>query len=335
MRRRFQSVVCRSVSRFAGPAMVALGLLLAPGRVADAQSLTAANADLQAGRADDAVAKLNAALKADPNSAEANNLLCRVEFTLQQFDAASGHCEKAVSRDPQNSNYHLWLGRALGERASSAFFTTAFSLAKKSREEFETAVKLDPHNAEALADLGEFYKEAPGVVGGGMDKAEGIAKQLEAFDPLRAHVLRGQMAEKEKDYGTAEREYKAAAAGPHASHGWISLAGFYRRRERWAEMESAVNTGVAAAAKEKHGSIVLFNGATVLQRANRNLPLAAKLYEAYLAAPDKTEEAPAFDVLVRLAKVRQQMGDSAGAQRERAAALALAHDYKPAQEAKS
>ena len=333
MRLSFQSMAHRQISQFAGAAVVVFGLLVAPSVLA-AQSLVTANADLQAGRADDAVAKLNEALKTDPNSAEANNLLCRVEFTLQQFDAASGHCEKAVSRDPQNSNYHLWLARTLGERASRASFMSAFSMAKKSREEFETAVKLDAHNAEALADLGEFYKEAPGVVGGGMDKAEGIAKQLDAFDTLRAHVLRGQMAEKEKDYGTAEREYKAAA-GPHASHGWISLAGFYRRRERWAEMESAVNTGAAAAAKEKHGSIVLFNAATVLQRANRNLPLAAKLFESYLAAPDKTEEAPAFDVLVRLAKVRQQMGDSAGAQRERSAALALAHAYKPALEVKS
>jgi hypothetical protein len=38
--------------------------------------------------------------------------------------------------------------------------------------------------------------------------------------------------------------------------------------------------------------------------------------------------------LTRLAKLRMQVGDVAGAQRERAAALALAHDYKPALELK-
>jgi tetratricopeptide (TPR) repeat protein len=334
MRLSFQPGAHSRLKQFTRAAVAVLGLLSTTS-VLSAQSLSAANADLQAGRADDAVAKLNEALKADPNSAEANNLLCRVEFTLQQFDSAASHCEKAATRDPQNSNYHMWLARTYGERASRANFMSAFSMAKKSREEFESAVKLDPRNAEAMADLGEFYKEAPGVVGGGMDKAEAIAKQLEAVDTLRGHVLRGQMAEKSKDFDAAEREYKAAAAGPHASFGWISLAGFYRRHERWAEMESAVNSGATAAAKEKHASVALFNGATVLQRANRNLPLAAKLFESYLAASDKTEEAPAFDVLVRLAKVRQQMGDSAGAQRERTAALALAHTYKPAQELKS
>jgi tetratricopeptide (TPR) repeat protein len=329
------SFACQTRSAWLGEAVLTAAILFSAIGATAAEPFAAANADLQAGRADEAVAKLNEALKADPNSAEANNLLCRVEFTVQQFDAASGYCEKAVSRDSQNSNYHMWLARTYGERASRQSFLSAFSLAKRSREEFETSVKLDSRNAEAMADLGEFYKEAPGVVGGGMDKAEAIAKQLEAVDPLRGHVLRGQMAEKSKDLDSAEREYKAAAAGPHASHGWMSLAGFYRRRERWTEMESAVNSGIAAAAKEKHASTSLFNGATVLQRANRNLPLAAKLFETYLAAPDKTEEAPAFDVLVRLAKLRQQMGDSAGAQRERSAALALAHAYKPAQELKS
>ena len=54
-------------------------MTLLPGYGFAADSLTAANADLQVGRADDAVAKLNEALKSDPKSSEANNLLCRVE----------------------------------------------------------------------------------------------------------------------------------------------------------------------------------------------------------------------------------------------------------------
>jgi uncharacterized protein HemY len=47
-----------------------------------------------------------------------------------------------------------------------------------------------------------------------------------------------------------------------------------------------------------------------------------------------TEEAPAFGAHVSLAHVLAQQGDKAGATEHRAAALALAHDYKPALELK-
>jgi hypothetical protein len=112
----------------------------------------------------------------------------------------------------------------------------------------------------------------------------------------------------------------------------MALASFYRRRERWSDMEAAVKSGQAAAAHDHHAAVALYNGASVLTRANRQPQLAIELYQNYLASPDKTEEAPAFDAMVRLAKLLNQTGDHAGAQREKAAALALAHDYKPAQE---
>jgi tetratricopeptide (TPR) repeat protein len=315
-------------------AVLMMAAVLAPlSAYAADSSLTAANAALQAGRADEAASMLNDALKANAKDAEANNLLCRVEYATQHFDQAATHCEKAVSFEPNNARYHLWLGRAIGERAEHASFMSAFSLAKKAREQFEKAVQLDPHDAEALSDVGEFYKEAPGVVGGGTDKANDIAGKLEAVDPVRAHLLRGAIAEKAKDLTTAEREFKAAASGNHAAVAWMELASFYRRHERWSEMEAAVKSGENAAARDKREAVALFNGASTLARVNRQPDVAIKLYEEYLASPGKTEEAPAFDALTRLARLRKQTGDQAGAERERSAALALAHDYKPAQEA--
>ncbi len=309
---------------------LALLLLAPPVRAAD--SLTSANAALQAGRADEAATQLTQALKANPGNAEANNLLCRVEYTLQHFDPAAEHCQKAVSAEPNNARYHLWLGRAIGERASRASFLSAYSLAKKTREEFETAVKLDPRNADALADLGEFDKEAPGAVGGGIDKAQDIAQKLDAVDPARAHILRAEIAEKQKDLTRAEQEYKSAASGPRSALGWMELANFYRRHDRLADMDSAINSGAAAAAREKHSAVALANGAGILARANRNPQLAIKLFAAYLASPDKSEEAPAFEVLTKLARLREKNGDHAGALRDQASAQALARDYKPAQD---
>jgi tetratricopeptide (TPR) repeat protein len=313
-------------------ALLLAGCLSSVSAYADA-GLVAANADLQAGKADEAIALLGDALKSDPGNAEANNLLCRVEYALQQFDQAAGHCEKATAASPQSSLYHLWLGRAIGERASRVSFLSAFSLAKKTREEFETAVKLDPRNADALSDLGEFYEDAPGAVGGGVDKAADIAAKLDSVDPTRAHKLRAEIAEKNKDFATVEKELKAAIASTsHPAPQWMWLASFYRRRERWSDLDAAIKSGEAAAARDKHSAVALFNGGSVLVRANRQPDVAIKLYQGYLASPDKTEEGPAFEAMLRLAKLLSQTGDQAGAERERAAALALAHEYKPAQE---
>ena len=69
--------------------------------------------------------------------------------------------------EPNNGEYHLWLGRTYGEKADASNFLTAAGLAKKVRTEFERAVQLDPGNVMARTDLAEFYLEAPGIVGGG------------------------------------------------------------------------------------------------------------------------------------------------------------------------
>jgi tetratricopeptide (TPR) repeat protein len=310
--------------------IAASALAAAPAPAHDsAAPLTAINAALQAGEADKALDLINSLPQ--PVTAEAHNLTCRVRYTLEQWDAAIHECEQAVQLDSQNSNYHLWLGRALGEKADRASFLTAFSLAKRVRSEFEDAVKLNPHNADALADLGEFYKDAPGAIGGGTDKAEGIAGQLDKVDPARAHTLRGELAAGRKDYDSAEREFKQAiAAGPRPALQWATLAGFYRKRERWPEMESAINSLIAAVDRDKKSAVALYDGASVLAKAKRDPALAAKMLNSYLTNPSKTEEAPAFVAYVRLARIDAQLGNSAGAERDRAAALALAREYKPA-----
>jgi tetratricopeptide (TPR) repeat protein len=258
-----------------------------------------------------------------------------VELTLQEWDRAASDCEQAVRLDGGDSDDHLWLARALGEKASRAPFLSAYSLAKRVRAEFEEAVRLDPGNAEALADLGEFYYSAPEVVGGGSAKAERVAAQLDRIDPVRAHELRGRIAEERKDYGTAEREYRQTIAlAAHPALQWMTLASFYCRRERWTEMESAVRSGENAAERDKRAGEALYDGASLLLRTKRDPELAVKMLDEYLAGGAKTEEAPAFVAYTWLVQLQTQLGERSAASRDRAAALALAREYKPAQDLK-
>jgi tetratricopeptide (TPR) repeat protein len=285
---------------------------------------------LQFGEADKALALLSP-LAQPGGEAEAYNLKCRVEYSLEQWDRAANDCEQAVKLDGRSSDDHLWLARALGAQASRASFLSAFKLAKRVYAEMEEAVRLNPRNADALADLGEYDYTAPAVVGGGIDKAEGVAAQMDRIDPIRAYELRGHIAEQRKDFGATEREYKQAlAASVHPAFQWISLAGFYLRRERWTEMEAAVRSGQNAAERDKRAAVALYSGAALLIQTSRDPARAAKMLEEYLAGSVKSEDAPAFVAHTWLARLKQQMGDVAAASRERAAALALAHEYKPA-----
>lgn len=310
---------------------IQLGLLAAAVSIGAAEAptnqLALANAALQSGEADRAFSLLSAL----PSSAETHNLRCRVYFAMARWDEAANECDLAVQLNSQSATDHLWLGRALGEKADNASFLAAFSLAKRARSEFETAVSLDPDDGEALTDLGEFYTSAPGIVGGGNDKAQDLVSRLQKIDPARAHVLLGRIAQNRKDYGTAEREYKQAiATSAHPAIPWMTLASFYRKIERWNDMEAAVISGYKAAQNDRHAGLALFNGASVLMRGRRNLALAAKMLEEYIAEYPKTEEGPVFEAHTRLAKLKAQLGDKNGAWQERAEALKLAHDYKPA-----
>jgi len=300
-----------------------------------AVTLRQADDALQAGEADQALSLLMPLPTQGQGAAEAQNLICRVRFTLQQWDAAVRACELAVRLDGTSSIDHMWLGRALGEKADRASFMTAYSLGKRVRSEFEQAVQLDPHNAGALSDLGEFYKDAPGIVGGGTDKAEAIAAQLDKVDPAKAYELRGNIDVSQKDYVSAERDFKQAiAVSQHPAEQWTILASFYRGRQRWNDMENAIHSCVSAAARDKHPGVALYDGAGILIETNRDPALAAKMLEDYLAGSSKSEEAPAFIAHVRLGRLKQQLGDPEGARREFAAAAAMAHEYNPAQDSK-
>lgn len=286
---------------------------------------------LAAGRVDDAISKLSGRINTSPNDAASYNLLCRAYFSVNNWDRAIAACEKAVSLAPNNAEYHLWLGRAYGEKADSVSFFSAAGLAKKVRSEFEKSVALDPKNWAARTDLAEFYLEAPGIVGGGQDKARSQADALDALNPAKAHWVRARLAEKNKDNAIAEREYRA---GIDASHGganaWLNLAGFYRKTGRLDDMQEALRHAASAPMDQPE---VLVDAASTLLRANRDLPFATQLLRRYLASNNTVEQAPPFKAHYMLGNILEKQGDRRGAAQEYQIALAMAKDFGRAREA--
>lgn len=285
---------------------------------------------LAAGRVDEAIVTLGDRLNTSPDDAASHNLLCRAYFAVGDWDRAISACEKAVSLQPNNGEYHLWLGRTYGEKADASNFLTAAGLAKKVHHEFERAVQLDPNSVAARTDLAEFYLEAPGIVGGGRDKALAQAAAVAKLNPAKAHWIQGRIAEKNKDLITAEREYRAAIDSSHGGgNAWLNLALFYRKTGRLDEMQDALKKAAAAPMDQPE---VLVDAASTLLRANRDLPFARQLVRRYLASAT-VEQAPRFKAHYLLGSILEKEGDKEGAAKEYQTALTLAKDFGRAREA--
>ena len=286
---------------------------------------------LTEGRVDDAIVSLQDTLKSTPNDSESYNLLCRAYFTLGNWDHGISACEKAVSLDATNSQYHLWLGRIYGEKADHANFLSAAGLAKKVRDELETAVRLNPNNAAAHTDLAEFYLEAPGIVGGGKDKAAAQVEQLTTLDPGKAGWIKGRLAEKKKDLAGAEREYRAAVEASHGrADALVILGRFYRNNDRLPEMDATIQQVSSAPLNQPS---VLMDAAEVLIRTGRKRTLSIELLRRYVASQTSAEDEPLFKAHYVLGTLLEQDGKKEEAAQEYRAALSLAKSYAPAQTA--
>jgi len=291
-----------------------------------ASAANPARRDLELGRADSALVSLNATLASNPNDAEAHNVRCRVYYQEEAWDPAIADCEAAIRLAPNDSTFHLWLGRAYGKKAEHASLMSGYQLARKVHAEFEQAVQLDPRNTDALADLGEFDVMAPSVVGGGIAHAQAVVQQLSSVAPCEAATLQARIAESKKDYAGAEAGLKdAIRKSSYPANAWMDLAAFYRRRGRLDDMVAAAHSGVAL--DRGHGP-ALVDGASNLTLANREPQTAIQWLQQYLNSSAQSELTPAFVVRAQLAHLLQRQGDQAAAEEQLTLVRSLASGYR-------
>jgi tetratricopeptide (TPR) repeat protein len=222
--------------------------------------------------------------------AAAYNLMGRCHYMLGDFKRAIQAFEQAAAAEPASSDHRLWLGRAWGRRAETSSFITAPGYASRARQHFEKAVEMNPRNAEALNDLFEYYLEAPGILGGGLDKAEALSQRIKELEPAEYHYAQARLAEKRRQLQAAERELRLAMqAAPKQAGRVVDLAKFLAKQGRWEEAESAFRQARDLAPDSPK---VLFEQAAAYVRAGRNLPAARELLQRYLAAPLTPDDPP-------------------------------------------
>lgn len=272
--------------RFSAAALLAVWPLLA-----------ASSADLEQARKLYQLTDYDTSLKIlqaiQPKDAPVHELIGRNQYMQGEYKKATESLEKAVAAEPGNSDYELWLGRAFGRRAETASPFTAPPNAKKARQHFEQAVQLNARNMEALSDLFEYYLEAPGFLGGGLDKAVGVADQMASLDPVEGHWAQARLAEKKKEFGSAEEHLqRAAEMAPKQASRLIDLARFLAKQGRYQESDQSFRKAEKIAPNSPQ---VIYARADTYIEQGRNLAAARKLLKRYLEAQLSPDDPPRAD----------------------------------------
>ena len=278
-----------------------------------------------------AVLELQAAAAKEPQNGEIQLLLTKTYLELQERDAAINSAEKAVAIDPKSSVYHEWLGRAYGEKADHASMFSAPGLARKTHREFEIAVQLDEKNFAARQALIEFDCAAPGMVGGGEEKAKPEIEKLQSMDASEWHYALGNCRRQKKDFADAEVEFKLALESHPKSVELIYDIGDYAVRRGQAErLIEVADLGAKVGPLDPRS---MYYRAVGLILKNEKLEEAERLLREYLQKAPKRSGYPRYAVAHEwLGRLYESKGEKEAAAKEYQAALQLDPKDKSARE---
>ncbi len=238
-------------------------------------------------------AALEILLALSPKNDEVSLLIGQCYYMSGDAKAASVFLEKAVVAYPRNPRLLMWLGRAYGRRAETANIFLAPSLAVKARRNFEAAVHLDPKNLEAIGDLFEYYLDAPGLLGGGVEKAAELAFRVRFLDLAEYQYQQARLAEKRKQFRIAEFHYRRAAdLVPDDPGRLIDLAEFFEARGQRREADEIFRRARTIAPEAPR---VWFEQAKTYVRSHRNTEVAKTLLHRYLASNLTPEDPPRYE----------------------------------------
>jgi Flp pilus assembly protein TadD len=240
-------------------------------------------------------------IAASSHDAATLQLLGQDYFMLADYKKATEALERASAVEPDNPTILNWLGRAWGRRAETSGPFTAPGYATKARQMFERAVALDPTNKEATGDLLDYYLDAPGFLGGGMQKAQELAKLIARTDAAEGHYAQALIEDRRKEYDSAEQHFRhAAELAPKQVGRFLDLAKYLAKRGRFAESEAVFEHAAKVAPNNPR---VLFERASTYVKDKRNLEQARDMLERYIQAPLTADDPPREQAEALLKKI--------------------------------
>jgi len=128
--------------------------------------------------------------------------------------------------------------------------------------------------------------QAPGFLGGSMDKAREQAAEIDKHDKLRGALAYAAIAEKDKKTSEAESAYqRAITSAPDSVVGYNGLVNLYVREKRWADAFATLDRISARLPTEHNVPLAV---ARVAYLSGEQLARAEEGMKAWLANPPKS-----------------------------------------------
>ncbi|MCX6142080.1 MAG: tetratricopeptide repeat protein [Ignavibacteriales bacterium] len=154
------------------------------------------------------------AIKEDARNADAYYYLGMISID-SDYEGAIDYLEKAVELVGTEAKYHFMLGNAYGVKAQRAGIFSKLGAASDCKEQYLTAISLDPKYTDARMRLIEFYLEAPGIAGGSEEKAAAEADTIKTYDPYAGYLAKARFHQYRKEKAQEEECYlKAISTDP-------------------------------------------------------------------------------------------------------------------------
>lgn len=253
--------------------------------------------------------------------------LGRVAFDKKDYDAASDYFEDATKANSKESEYYQWLGDTYGSIAQNANVFKQGLLAPKMKNAWEQAIALDAKNINARNSLIQFYLQAPGFMGGSIDKAREIAKQVIAIKPAEGHRQMGNVLDYEKKNTEAEKEYlEMVKADPKYEP---VLANFYIKQKRYSE---AFNLFEETLKKNPDDFVSIYQIGKTAAISGQKLERGEDCLRKYLAHEPKPNEPSHGGANMRLGQIKEKKGNKSEAKKYFETALKLDASLKEAKE---
>jgi len=292
----------------------------------------------------------------------------RVKGAFHDEEGALVLARKAAelkSDDPDiQSNLAVWASET-AQRTDGT--VKQFALAREMKKAGERALALRPAHPEASERMLVYYLQAPGFIGGGMDKARALAEQVGKVDAARGLFFQAQIALDRKDKAGAttllgqalakdpkcfdalmalarlplsdtprdldkslDSFRRAVAVRPNSARAHAQIAKILAEQGKWPELEAEL----AEAKRQSPENLAPWYVAGFnLIAVKKHLDHADPLLRAYLAQPSEGHAATHADVHWQLGKLKELLGRPQEALPEYEQALKLKPGHKQATEA--
>jgi tetratricopeptide (TPR) repeat protein len=205
-----------------------------------------------------------------------------------RVDDAISRAEAATEARPDDGKAWLWLGNAYGRKAIEVGMLSKPKWAGKCREAYEKSVAVAPGDPDARLALMQFYLQAPGFMGGGVDKAQAQADALATIGPAWGHIGRAAILLADDSNDEAAAAYAEAIAADPANHrALLGLVSLHLGTQR---VDLARGNVDEALARNASDPVALYMLGRLAVEDGRRIDEGIQSLDAYLALDNRPEE---------------------------------------------